>query len=253
MASPLDSSKVVYVISGASRGLGYAVVEKLASRANSVIYAGARDPSKADKLQQLAQKHSNVQVVLLRADSVADHRTLATRVEKEAGRADVVWANAGACNLEAWLPVERCSVDEVRADLEINTLHPLVMYQAFLALLSRSSSPKFFVSSSFAGSISGMQYVAAIHQLPYGLSKAAVNYLTRRIHFENPNITAVPFHPGFVQTEGGNASAVHLGMAEAPMKLDDCTTKIVALLDEATRDSHGGKYWNVELDNEIGW
>jgi NAD(P)-dependent dehydrogenase (short-subunit alcohol dehydrogenase family) len=38
-------------------------------------------------------------------------------------------------------------------------------------------------------------------QLPvtaYGSSKAAVNYIVRKIHFENPDLIAFPIHPGYV-------------------------------------------------------
>lgn len=199
MTTQADSTKTVYVVSGANRGLGFGVVEQLASRANAIIYAGARDPSKAEQLQQLAKQHSNVHVVQLRADSEADHKAVAAQVEAEAGRADVVWANAGICPLDAWVPVQDVSIAALREHLEVNTIHPLLMYQSLYAPLSRSSSPKFFVSSSVSGStqlVGTLKLLQDIPQLCYGLSKAAVNNLTSRIHGENKEITAVPFHPG---------------------------------------------------------
>ena len=70
------------------------------------------------------------------------------------------------------------------------------MYQVFYPLLSRSLNPKFFVSSTVSASTGLLDQIAAFPQLGYGMSKAAVNNLTRRIHFENSTITAVPFHPG---------------------------------------------------------
>jgi len=196
MPNSADASKTVYVISGANRGLGYGVTEQLVKRSNSVVYAGARDPSKADKLQQLAKQHSNVHVVQLRADSEADHKEVAARLETEAGRVDVVWANAGMCVLDAWKPVKDVSITALREHIEVNAIHPLLMYQAFYALLGRSSNPKLMVSSSSAGSTQLLEMLKAAPQLVYGLSKAAVNNLTRRIHFEDDKITAVPFHPG---------------------------------------------------------
>jgi len=58
---------------------------------------------------------------------------------------------------------------------------------------------------------------------------------------------------GWVQTEGGNASARHLGLPEAPMKYEDSIAKIVQLLDTANRETHGGKFWNAEADSELPW
>ena len=196
MTGQTDASKTVYVISGTSSGLGLAVTEKLATRTDAIVYAGVRDPSKADKLQQLAGQHSNVHIVQLRADSEADHKAVAAQVEAEAGRADVVWANAGICRLAAWAPVENTSLAALREHVDVNTIHPLLMYQSFYQLLGRSSKARFFVSSSFSGSTGSLEILKQIPQLAYGLSKAAVNNLTRRIHFENEKIVAVPFHPG---------------------------------------------------------
>ena len=56
-----------------------------------------------------------------------------------------------------------------------------------------------------------------------------------------------------MQTEGGNASARHLGLPEAPMKYEDSIAKIVQLLDTANRETHGGKFWNAEADSELPW
>ena len=197
MNPPADASKTVYVISGASRGLGFGVTEKLALRSNAIVYAGVRDVSKADKLQQLARQHGNVHVVQLRADVEADHKALAAQVEKEAGRVDVVWANAGICTLSAWAPVQDVSLAALREHIEVNTIHPFLMYQSFYPLLSRSTNPRFMVSSTYSGSTGELDGILKnIPQLCYGLSKAAVNNLTRRIHFESRTITAVPFNPG---------------------------------------------------------
>ena len=196
MSDRANSSKTVYVISGASRGIGYGVVEQLAKRSGAIVYAGARDVSKADKLQQLAQQHSNIHVVQLRADSEEDHKAVAAKVEKEAGRVDVLWANAGICVYDEWNPVHKASVPSLREHIEVNTIHPLLMYQAFYALLRHSSSPKFFVSSSISGSTGLLEKISCWPQLLYAMSKAAVNNMTRRIHFEDDKLTAVPFHPG---------------------------------------------------------
>jgi len=197
MSGVADNLSTVYVISGANRGLGYGVTEQLAKRSSAIVYAGARDPSKADKLQQLAKQHSNVHVVQLRADLEADHRAVAARLEAETGRVDVVWANAGICPVEDWTSADKASVAAFREHIEVNTIHPLLMYQTLYALLGRSSNPKFMVSSTGSASITLLESVLkGLPQLAYGVSKAAVNNLTRRIHFENEKITAVPFHPG---------------------------------------------------------
>lgn len=58
---------------------------------------------------------------------------------------------------------------------------------------------------------------------------------------------------GWVQTDMGNAGARRAGMQEAPMRYEDSIAKITQLLDTATREAHGGKFWNVDTDSELPW
>ena len=69
------------------------------------------------------------------------------------------------------------------------------MYQSFYALLHKSASPKYMVSSTVSGSNGLLNQMAAVLQLSCSVSKAAVN-ITRRIHFGDKGIMVAPFHPG---------------------------------------------------------
>ena len=79
---------------------------------------------------------------------------------------------------------------------DVNTAGVVRIFQATLPLLQKSSKPLFVVNSSVAGTISGMEHMPFTVS-SYGASKAAVNFLTRRIHFENEDIIAVAVHPGY--------------------------------------------------------
>lgn len=46
----------------------------------------------------------------------------------------------------------------------------------------------------------------------YGVSKAAVNFLVRKLHFENEGLVVLALHPGWVGTEMGRAFAGALGI-----------------------------------------
>lgn len=251
--SSFPSSTVVYFITGASRGIGYGLTERLAARPNTLVYAGARDTSKADKLQQLAKQHSNIRVVKLSVDSEDDHAAAAKRVEAEAGRVDVVLANAGISNVDAVERTGSLSIDKLRAHWEVNTVGPVRNFNHFLPLLTRSSSPKFIVVSSGLGSVSFQTNFPDFLVANYGSSKAAINFITQRIHIEHPNIVAFPLSPGWVQTDMGNAGAAVAGMKEAPVTLADSVTGILKLVDESTRDTHGGKLWDATNNTVIAW
>ena len=148
-----DDKTSVYVITGSNRGLGLKTVELLASRPDAVIYAGARDTTKADQLQQLAKQHSNIRIVQLGVDSDADHAAVVKKVQAEVGRVDVVLANAGYNSEACHRPIKDAPLDEFRQCLEVNAVGVLRLYQHFVPLLQQSKQRKFIVTSSVAGNI----------------------------------------------------------------------------------------------------
>lgn len=77
----------------------------------------------------------------------------------------------------------------LRSDFDTNTVGPVILFQAFEALLSASSAPKFIIISSVLGQIteaSDYSYDA------YGISKAAVNFVAKKLSQEHPNLIAFP-------------------------------------------------------------
>ena len=71
--------------------------------------------------------------------------------------------------------------------LEVNTVGPLALFQAFHDLFSDNS--KFVVISSIAGQITDLTPYPVT---AYGTSKAAVNYIVKKIDQENERLAAFP-------------------------------------------------------------
>lgn len=107
---------------------------------------------------------------------------------------DVVIANAGISDFYG--PALSTPLSEVRNHFEVNAIGSLALFQATWPLLEAAPKPTFVVLSTGLASIGDMDSkpmpVAA-----YGASKAAINYITRKIHFENPNLIAFPISPGY--------------------------------------------------------
>ena len=61
----------------------------------------------------------------------------------------------------------------------------------------------------------------------YGASKAALNFVVRKLHFEHENLTIFPISPGWVQTDMGTPTAQAFGMEDAPTTLEDSIGGIV--------------------------
>lgn len=106
---------------------------------------------------------------------------------------DVVIANAGISKFYG--PVKDTPIQEMRDHFEVNTIGVLVLFQAIYALLTASPDPIFVAISTGTASIGDMGSLP-IPSTPYSISKTALNFLVRKIHFENPNITAFSLSPG---------------------------------------------------------
>ncbi|KAJ7431288.1 hypothetical protein B0H11DRAFT_1688381, partial [Mycena galericulata] len=86
-------------------------------------------------------------------------------------------------------------VSEFHNHFGVNTIGPVVLFQAAHSLLlaSPSGAPAFVVISSIAGSIGRYQHSTAA---AYGSSKAALNF-----HHKYPTLIAFSILPGWVSTD----------------------------------------------------
>ena len=97
-------------------------------------------------------------------------------------------------------PLITTTAEDFENYFRVNTLGPLVLFQAFHDLLVKSTKPekKFIITSTLAASIT------AVPNVPfpigaYGASKAAVNYVAAKLqqeHGEKEKIAIVSIHPG---------------------------------------------------------
>lgn len=230
----------VIVITGANRGIGKGLLSAYIARPSTTVIAAVRDPAKGAKDLASVAIGKDSKLIIVKIDSTVDSDPAAAAKELEnkhsISKVDVLVSNAGL--LEGITPTLQTSLKNVRDQFEVNTIGPLVLIQAFWPLLEKSDAPKFFVLSSTLASIGDME-AAPVPFFGYGLSKAAANYLVRKVHFENPTLTSMAFHPGWVQTDMGNGAAVGVGMTEAPNTLEESVTGLLGLFDGANREKSG--------------
>jgi norsolorinic acid ketoreductase len=123
----------------------------------------------------------------------------------------------------------------------------LALFQAFEPLLrkAQNKNPKFVALSSNLGSIGLAPFIPG-PWFCYGVTKAALNYLVRRVHVENDWLTAVALQPGWVQTEMGNFAAKSVGLESAPVKLEDSVKGCLKVIDTASREKYAGEFVSSE-------
>ena len=162
------------------------------------MIAAVRDPnSESSKALSDLPKGQSSSLIVVKIDSSSTTDAAAAikllQEEHHITRIDVVVANAAI--MDTYQPPATIAIDELKLLLNVNAVGSLVLFQAVLPLLQRSQLRKFVAVSSPLGSIGGME--SRPHPMVgYGASKAALNYIVRKIHFANEDLVSFAVDPG---------------------------------------------------------
>ncbi|KAI1621969.1 hypothetical protein EDD37DRAFT_683884 [Exophiala viscosa] len=241
----------VVLISGANRGIGKGLLKRYLARPNYTVIAANRDPEHASS-KELADlpRGTNSHLIVVKVDAAKEKDAIdaVKELEKQGiEHIDLVIANAGAAY--AFGKVSEISIDDVKGHFEPNVYGVVRLYQATLPLLLKSSHPKWATVGSLAGSMAKWLTDNFQKKQPdapnsaYGPSKAAVHWFTKAMDREEEKLTAFVIHPGWVTSDMGNMGARLFGLEQAPDSLDESCDNLVKLFDEATKETHGGKFW----------
>ena len=162
------------------------------------MVAGVRDPSNetSESLSSIAVgKGSKLIIVKLDSLSETDAKSAVQVLKTEHGidHLDTVIANSGIANYYG--TALETPIAEVRDHINVNTIGTLVLFQATWPLLQVSHNPKFILVSTGIASMGYMKHVP-MAITAYGSSKAAANFIVLKIHYEHPQLTVFPLHPG---------------------------------------------------------
>jgi short-subunit dehydrogenase len=175
-------------ITGASSGIGLALVEKLAKH-NTVIVSARNE----EVLNQLAQANQNIKVVVFDVADKTQIGRVSTELSSHTDHIDRVILNAGNCE---YLDIDTPDWGLIERMIAVNFLGMVHSLEACLPLLKKASKPHLIGVSS--------QAIAApfTQAEGYGSSKAAVQYWlsSLRIDLGKFGIDVSSIMPGFVDT-----------------------------------------------------
>ncbi len=244
----------IVLVTGASSGLGLALVEKLLSNDKcNRVFAGCRDVSKSVALEQMAACDPRLQLVQL---DVTDNKSVTSAASEMAsfGRLDLVINTVGILHQPNGLQPEKRLADIRFDDLllayEVNAIGALRLATALEDLLTGSRTPRFVSLSARVGSISDNQSGG---WYAYRASKAALNMLLRTLAIEwnrkMPLMSCVALHPGTVATE---LSAPFTRTAKHTVfNPDEAAGYLLDVIEQLVPEQNGGFYaWDGE---EIPW
>ncbi|KAF9880771.1 3-oxoacyl-(acyl-carrier-protein) reductase [Colletotrichum karsti] len=190
------------IVTGASRGIGVAIAENLASKGCNLIlgYTSASSKAPAEQIASELQTKHNIQVLAVQADmgTPTGPRSLVetskAHFQKDGKfQVDILINNAGVAQNNL-LP--SITVDQFDVSYRVNVLGPLLLVQALQPYLPQDRSGR-IVNMSSVSSSAGFP-----EQSVYGGTKAALEAMTRtwaRELSENATVNAV--NPGPVLTE----------------------------------------------------
>lgn len=227
------------LITGANRGLGLEFARQYAADGWQV-YATCRNPNSASELRKLVDaSDQNVQVLALDVTDLASIKAAAAALDGQA--IDLLLNNAGIggprgqttgnIDYDAWAKV-----------LDVNTMGPLRVSEAFVENVARSERKLVVTLTSGMGSIGDNTSGGAF---AYRSSKAAVNMVMRSLAIDLAprGITCLVINPGWVQTDMGGPHG-NLTPAES-------VTRLRRLI-EGFGPSHSGMFFNHD-GREYAW
>lgn len=183
-------------------GIGKGLLEIYLKRPHHIIIGAVRDLSTVQALN-LLPKASSTTFIIIKIDSGSDSDP-STAIKDlqsnhpEIQNIDLVIANAGI--LKELPFVKDVTSSSMKEHYHVNVIAPTLLFQAVLPLLEKSigtdgQEPRFVTVSSMAASIGAME-ACPFPNAAYGPTKAALNYITKKIHTEHEGIIAIALDPG---------------------------------------------------------
>jgi NAD(P)-dependent dehydrogenase (short-subunit alcohol dehydrogenase family) len=201
------SERTIALVTGANKGIGYAIAAGLGALGWSVG-VGARDESRREAaVDKLRAGGVDAFGVPLDVTDDASATAAAQLIEQRAGRLDVLVNNAG---IVGGMPQEPTGVDPeiIRTVVETNVIGVVRVTNAMLPLLRRSAAPRIVNMSSSVGSLTrqsgpGGALTTGPIAIAYSPSKTFLNAVTVQYARElaGTNILINAACPGYVATD----------------------------------------------------
>jgi NAD(P)-dependent dehydrogenase (short-subunit alcohol dehydrogenase family) len=185
-----NSTDKIAIVTGASRGLGLAIVRALVDRGWTLII----DARNGENLLAAKEGLGDKTIAIPGDVSVADHRTRLIDAARDAGGLDLLINNASVLGPSPQPTLDSYPLDVLRHVQEVNFMAPLALIQSSLPLLRERHGIVVNITSD-----------AAVEAYPgwggYGSSKAALNQMTNILGAEEPDVAVYSFDPGDMNTQ----------------------------------------------------
>ncbi|KAJ1944148.1 hypothetical protein FBU59_002684 [Linderina macrospora] len=181
----------VVIVTGASKGIGKSAAQHLLSQGISVV--GIARTAAALAALQSEPSPTSAQFIGITGD-ISDESVQDRAVGVARSLGDIVGIVNNAAIVSPTGPILDATAEQWQRILGINLLAPLTLTAKCIADLKRNGGNVINVTSS-----TSQAPVPAFG--PYGVTKVSLNYVSKAISVEYPEVTCLAFYPGVVDTD----------------------------------------------------
>jgi len=222
------------LITGANRGIGLEFARQFHDKGYHVI-ATARH-SVCEELSKL----QNIQIEII---DITDQDSIDRLSRKMSGQnIDILINNAGITT-QPTVGIEKIDIALMQKNIEVNTIGPVRMVQAFLQNLRLGKEKMIINISSIGGSIKLVSKNPLLYN--YGASKAALHFIAQTLAKDlmTEGFIVASLHPGWVRTD--------MGGADATFSTNESVSAMMGIIESLERSS-SGQFLDID-GKELPW
>ena len=177
------------IVTGASGGIGNAIIKKLSEAGANILASGTR----IEKLEELKNKFTNIKILKFDISQSEKIEEFIENASKELGGLDCVVNNAGITKDNLAI---RMSIDEWKKVIDINLTSTFLMSKFAIKKMLKNKKGKIINITSVVG------HTGNLGQANYTASKAGIVAMSKSlaIEYAKKNININCISPGFIKT-----------------------------------------------------
>ncbi|KAI0202533.1 hypothetical protein F4808DRAFT_65385 [Astrocystis sublimbata] len=235
-------SQTIVLITGASRGLGKALLQRYLAQPNHTVIAANRNPDdKNSKSLADLPKGKNSILITTKYDAAVEQSAfdVVSELREKHGITylDIVVPNAAIVTIFPY--AREVKRTDIMKHVEVNVLSVISLFQATRDLLQKSTKKPIF--APFGSGAGYLSHQPPVPSSAYGASKAMLFWYGVRINAEEDWLNTFILDPGWVQTDMGNYAARTWGYEQASTGIDEAMDSVFNVLQTATKEKYGGK------------
>ncbi|GFH43860.1 hypothetical protein CTEN210_00333 [Chaetoceros tenuissimus] len=201
----------VFVVTGASRGIGLQIVKDLMERSKGIIVACCRSPNDAEQLNDFASLSKNPDRILIHALDLENQDTInefATTLKERYNRVDVLFNVAGILGDGQSTPGPERSLrgmdrEWAMKSFQVNYLGPMFLTQACAPMMRKKKDEPKSVICNLSARVGSISDNGLGGWISYRASKSALNQGTKTLALElkRQGTYTIALHPGTTDTD----------------------------------------------------